>query len=97
MGEGDVDADHWHQSFISLLFMVFNVLAIFQDLSNSLDSRRIFEELVSETTHIGDLEEEEGFCLLWKAAQNVALDVVKIQSRGEGDGLLGHVGNLEQV
>lgn len=68
MGEGDVDADHWHQSFISLLFMVFNVLAIFQDLSNSLDSRRIFEELVSETTHIGDLEEEEGFCLLWKAA-----------------------------
>jgi hypothetical protein len=43
MREGDIHTDHWDQSPIALLLVVFDGLAIFQDLGNSLDVRRKFD------------------------------------------------------
>jgi hypothetical protein len=68
MGEGDVDTDHWDQSAITLLLVVFDGLTIYQDLGNGLDVRRKLDKLVSETLYVGDLKEKVGLCLLGKAA-----------------------------
>ena len=68
MGECDVDAGEWDQSRLTLLLVIIDGLAIFQDLGNSLDVRHKPDKFVSETLYIGDLKEEVSLCLLGKAA-----------------------------
>jgi len=68
MGEGDIDAAQWDQSMVTLLLVIFDGLAIFQDLGNSLYVRRKLDKLASETLYVGDLKEEVSLGLLGNAA-----------------------------
>jgi hypothetical protein len=48
--------------------MIFDGLAILQDLGNSLDMRRKLGKFAPEALYVGDLKEEVGLGLLGKAA-----------------------------
>ena len=47
--------------------MIFDGLAILQDLGNSLDVRRKLGKFAPETLYVSDLKEEVGLRLLGKA------------------------------
>ena len=68
MREGYIHADEVNEARKLIPLVHVDSIAIFQDTFGSPDERYEFVEVYSEFPGIGDLEEEEEFGLLRKAA-----------------------------